>query len=64
MTITAIGYIVFLIAAGFTAVISAMLYYHWVRYGVEVIGTLAVMVIYGLGTAAILMALLSIVAQV
>ena len=41
-----------------------MLYYHWVRYGIDIAGTLVVMVVYGIGTVVILMALLGIVAQI
>jgi hypothetical protein len=63
ITATSIGYIVFLVAAGITAIVSAMLYYHWVRYGVGAVRTLVVMIFYGVGTATLLMALLGLVAQ-
>jgi hypothetical protein len=63
MTAASIGFIIFCIAVFFTAIISAMLYYHWVRYGVGTVRTLVVMVFYGLGTATLLMALLGLVAQ-
>lgn len=65
MSISAIsiGYGIFLIAASITGVVSAMLYYHWVRYGVGAMRTLVVMIFYGLGTAAILMALLGLATQ-
>ena len=64
MPLAAVLNTIFFVAAGVTALISVMLYYHWVRYGMTIVGTLLVMVIYGLGTALILTSMLGLIAQV
>ena len=63
MTVSGILFIIFCVAAVITGVISATLYYHWVRYGVNIVGTLSVMITYGLGTVVILLMLLGLVIQ-
>ena len=44
------------------AVVSLMLYYHWVRYGIGVAGTFIVMVVYAVGIAVLLLAALGLLA--
>lgn len=51
------------LVVGVTLIIALMLYYHWVRYGVNVLGTFAVMVAYTAGTAVLLLAALGTFAQ-
>lgn len=63
MTASSILFVIFCIAVFITAVISATLYYHWVRYGVNIVGTLSVMIAYGIGTVVILLMLLGLVIQ-
>jgi|CXWL01.1.fsa_nt_gi hypothetical protein len=63
MTTAGIAFIVFAFAAAVTALISAVLYYHWVRYGTDVLGTIAIMIIYAIGTALLLLMLLGVTAQ-
>lgn len=58
-----IGFLIFCTASIITAVISAILFYHWVRYGVGVFGILTTMVIYVLGTVGILLMLLGLTVQ-
>lgn len=48
---------------GVTLIIALMLYYHWVRYGVGILGTFAVMISYAAGTAVLLLAALGVYAQ-
>lgn len=58
-----IGFLIFALAAIVTAVISAVLFYHWVRYGVGVFGILTTMVVYVVGTIGILLMLLGLAVQ-
>lgn len=58
-----IGFLIFAIAAIITAVLSAVLFYHWVRYGVGIVGMLTVMVVYTVGTIGILLMLLGLTVQ-
>lgn len=51
------------LATAGTLLLSLMLYYHWVRYGVGVLGTFAIMIGYALGTAVLLLAALGAFAQ-
>ncbi len=63
MTAASISFIILCFVAVITAIVSAMLYYHWVRYGVGVVATVVVMIVYALGTVALLLMLLGLVAQ-
>lgn len=58
-----IGFLIFAAAALITAVISAVLFYHWVRYGVSVFGMLTAMIVYTVGTIGILLMLLGLTVQ-
>ncbi len=51
------------LAVGATLIVSLMLYYHWIRYGVNVLGTFAIMIGYAAGTAILLLAALGTFSQ-
>ncbi len=53
----------FWLAVLITIVVSIMLYYHWIRYGVGIVGTFLVMVVYAAGTAVLLLAALGLLTQ-
>lgn len=60
-----------LIATGFfgfallsTGIVSLMLYYHWIRYGIGIAGTFIVMVVYAVGTAILLLSALGLLATI
>lgn len=63
VTSATIGFLIFAIAAIITAGLSAVLFYHWVRYGVGVLGVLTIMAIYSIGTVGILLMLLGLTVQ-
>lgn len=62
-TSATIGFLIFCVASVITAVISAVLFYHWVRYGVGVFGMITVMALYAIGTIGILLMLLGLTVQ-
>jgi hypothetical protein len=43
--------------------IAVILYYHWIRYGVGIFGTMTVMVVYALGFTILTLAALGFVTQ-
>lgn len=51
------------LVVGVTLIIALMLYYHWVRYGVNVLGTFTVIIGYTAGTAVLLLAALGMFSQ-
>ncbi len=63
MTLAAVGFSIFCLLVAIIGIITVMLFYHWVRYGIGVAGTFAIMAIYAVGTAVLLLALLGLVEQ-
>lgn len=63
ITLTTIALGIFALATLVTAVVSAMLYYHWVRYGVGMVSTFFVMSIYAIGTALLLLSAYGLITQ-
>ncbi len=58
-----VAFVLLAFAAGGTLLLALALYYHWVRYGVGIIGTFIVMVSYAIGTAVLLISALGVFAQ-
>jgi hypothetical protein len=63
ITIGTVALFLLAIAVIGTLLLSLILYYHWVRFGVGIFGTLGVMVAYAVGVCAIILAALGLFAQ-
>lgn len=57
------AFILLALALGGTLILALMLYYHWIRYGVGVLSTFSVMVVYAVGIAALILSALGVFAQ-
>jgi hypothetical protein len=54
----------FLIALIATCITAAILYYHWIRYGVGIVGTVTIMIVYAVGMTILLLAALGFLTQI
>ncbi len=61
MSLATIGFALFWIIAAVIGVISAVLYYHWIRFGIGILGTITVMVVYAVGTVTLLLSLFGLI---
>lgn len=48
---------------GGAVLISFVLFYHWVRYNPGIVSTVIIMAVYSVGTAALLLSLFGVIAQ-
>lgn len=63
VTLTAAAFWSFAAILGLTALVSFVLYYHWVRYNPGIVSTVLVMAIYTVGAAGFLLSIFGLIAQ-
>ena len=63
ITINLAASLLFGFTSAITLIVSLMLYYHWIRFSVGVVSTFAVMIVYALGVAVLLLAALGLLSQ-
>ena len=56
--------LLFLLLAGFTALMTVAFYYHWARYASSSTGAVGSMIVYTLGAAALLLGMLGALAGI
>ena len=63
LTLDAVAFWSFAFVAGLTALMTCVLFYHWVRYNPGLVSTVLVMTVYSTGALALLLSLFGVVAQ-